>query len=334
MLRPGWVAEADASGLVLRSDTRRLRVTTGPDSARHLLLALAEGPAVLETARPWSNIPEALVRGLVDHGVLMRAEDHSAARDATRELPWQDEYFSHVGVEPTQANARLASSNVLVLGLGGTGSVALQHLVGAGVRNFVLVDHDVVERSNLGRQFIYSREDVGAEKTRAAAAYIRRQSASANIRTRSGRIRSSADVAELLQDVRAVDFCVICVDEPAREAFDITAGELWRTGIPCIHSGVMIRSGFYGPLFDRARSPHAPSCFSARDPTRASLRHLPLGIAFAPVNTVVAASMAAETLHYLVGAYDLVDFERRTFLDLAHGRSVKIGPGSQAAEVP
>ena len=48
-------------------------------------------------------------------------------------------------------------------------------------------------------------------------------------------------------------------------------------------------------------------------------------IAFAPYNTITAALIAAEVLHYLAGAINLVDFQNRTFLDLSHGKLSKIG---------
>lgn len=68
--------------------------------------------------------------------------------------------------------ASLASSHVVVVGLGGIGSPALQYLAGAGVGRLTLVDDGVVETSNLQRQTIYTERDVGHGKTVAARRWL------------------------------------------------------------------------------------------------------------------------------------------------------------------
>lgn len=74
-----------------------------------------------------------------------------------------------VGVHGQQL---LRDSSVLVIGLGGLGSIAAPYLAGAGVGRLYLADRDRVERSNLQRQILYRQEDVGRAKTQAAAAQL------------------------------------------------------------------------------------------------------------------------------------------------------------------
>ena len=54
---------------------------------------------------------------------------------------------------------KLARSHVVIMGLGGLGSPIAMYLAAAGVGQITLVDHDVVELSNLQRQIIHSTED-------------------------------------------------------------------------------------------------------------------------------------------------------------------------------
>ena len=66
----------------------------------------------------------------------------------------------------------LASSSVCILGLGGIGSNIAVALARSGVGRLVLVDFDIVEESNLNRQY-YNLSHVGMKKTDAMVDVIR-----------------------------------------------------------------------------------------------------------------------------------------------------------------
>ncbi|MGW6129339.1 ThiF family adenylyltransferase [Cellulomonas sp. NPDC055163] len=63
---------------------------------------------------------------------------------------------------------RLAAARVLVVGAGGLGSPALLYLAAAGVGTLGVVDDDVVDESNLQRQVLHGRADVGRRKVDSA----------------------------------------------------------------------------------------------------------------------------------------------------------------------
>ncbi len=62
------------------------------------------------------------------------------------------------------AVAQLAETRILVAGLGGVGSFAVEALARAGVGQLILVDHDTVALSNINRQLLALNSTVGQRK--------------------------------------------------------------------------------------------------------------------------------------------------------------------------
>jgi molybdopterin/thiamine biosynthesis adenylyltransferase len=71
-----------------------------------------------------------------------------------------------VGKEGLQ---RIRKSKVAVIGIGGLGSISATKLVTLGVEHLRIVDSDVVDATNLQRQFLYREKDVGKPKVHLAA---------------------------------------------------------------------------------------------------------------------------------------------------------------------
>jgi len=66
------------------------------------------------------------------------------------------------------AQQKLKAARVLVVGSGGLGSPLLLYLAAAGVGTIGIVDFDVVDDSNLQRQVLFGKDDVGRSKAQAA----------------------------------------------------------------------------------------------------------------------------------------------------------------------
>ncbi len=70
-----------------------------------------------------------------------------------------------------EAIQRLKDATVVVVGLGGVGSFAFEALVRVGVGHMVIVDHDVVEETNINRQLVATISTVGQPKVSIAKAH-------------------------------------------------------------------------------------------------------------------------------------------------------------------
>ena len=58
------------------------------------------------------------------------------------------------------AQKKLNNAKVAVFGLGGVGSYVVEGLARAGIGNFVLVDKDIVDITNINRQLIAIETDI------------------------------------------------------------------------------------------------------------------------------------------------------------------------------
>jgi molybdopterin/thiamine biosynthesis adenylyltransferase/rhodanese-related sulfurtransferase len=88
---------------------------------------------------------------------------------------------------------------VLVVGTGGLGSPLLQYLTAAGVGTIGLVDFDVVDRSNLQRQVLYSVGDIGIPKVEAAKNRLEKLNPNVTLITYNTRI-TSVNALDILGD--------------------------------------------------------------------------------------------------------------------------------------
>ncbi|MBL8745966.1 MAG: ThiF family adenylyltransferase [Phycisphaerae bacterium] len=79
---------------------------------------------------------------------------------------------------------RLLSSHALVIGCGALGTVSAEILVRAGVGRVTVVDRDVVEATNLQRQFLFDESDARAGLPKAEAARRRLSSINSEVKVR------------------------------------------------------------------------------------------------------------------------------------------------------
>lgn len=76
------------------------------------------------------------------------------------------------GMEDLEA---LEKTTITVIGAGGLGCPALRLLTAIGFGKIRIIDHDIVELSNLQRQTVYNYEDIGSPKVDAAATNLTKQ---------------------------------------------------------------------------------------------------------------------------------------------------------------
>lgn len=87
-----------------------------------------------------------------------------------------------------EAQRRLLSARIAVVGAGGLGSPILSYLAAAGVGHLTVVDDDVIDVTNLQRQVIHRAQEVGRRKVDSAADFVRGLNPDVSVEVRHTRI--------------------------------------------------------------------------------------------------------------------------------------------------
>jgi len=137
----------------------------------------------------------------------------------------------------------LAQATALIVGLGGLGSPVALYLAAAGVHHLMLVDHDVVELSNLQRQVIHRQDSLGTSKVNSAAATI----ATINPQTQVTTFADALQGQALNDAVAQADVVLDCTDNfQVRYAIHDAC---WARRVPLV-SGAAIRWEGQVAVFD------------------------------------------------------------------------------------
>lgn len=130
--------------------------------------------------------------------------------------------------------ALLGRLRVAIVGLGGTGSLIAQQLVHLGIRDFVLIDPDTLDQTNLNRVVNTTPADVGAPKVELAARYIFSVTKDAAVKAISGDIIRAAVAREL----PTADVIFGCTDSHGSRA--VLQQVSYQYLIPCIDMGTVL----------------------------------------------------------------------------------------------
>ena len=188
---------------------------------------------------------------------------------------------------------RLRSSSVLVVGVGGLGTPAATYLAAAGIGRLGLVDGDVIERSNLHRQFLFSESEVGRMKVEVAKARL----AQVNPNTEVVPFPVRLDTTNAIETMESYDVVVDATDNlPSR----------YLISDACVLSGKL--DVFASALkFDGQASvfcaPEGPCyrCLRPRPPPPESVESCDVAGVLGAVSGVMGAVQAIQAISVLVG---------------------------------
>lgn len=200
------------------------------------------------------------------------------------------------------AQRKLANSKVVLLGIGGTGSYILYTLAAMGTGSVRAVDFDEVQLSNLSRQILYTRADVGKLKVDCARDRINRLNPELEYEFINKKIETEQDIEELIQ---GCDFCILSADTPRKKIKMMANNVCVRLGIPCIYGGSNVDSVVVGPMVIPGKTKDfshvAPHMDYTEDSFTEAFNKSFVSTLIDPYNALAASYTALECVKYLTG---------------------------------
>tara|TARA_B100001094_G_scaffold197715_1_gene191840 strand:- start:49 stop:1143 length:1095 start_codon:yes stop_codon:yes gene_type:complete len=127
---------------------------------------------------------------------------------------------------------RLKSSSIAIVGAGGLAHPTCSYLAAAGIGRISLIDDDIVQLSNLQRQYLFSEGNIGEPKTHALSRAI----SNINPAVEVTQYNSKLVPTNALKLLKGHDIVIDCTDNfSARYLASNTALEL---GVPLVHGSI------------------------------------------------------------------------------------------------
>ena len=228
-----------------------------------------------------------------------------------------DRYARHIVLREIggPGQRRLREASVLVVGAGGLGAPVLLYLAAAGIGRLSIVDDDRVSLSNLQRQVLFRRTDVGSPKVHAAAHAL----AALNDGVRLDLHPARLDAGNADELVAGHD--LVCDGSDNFDTRYLVNATCARLGIPLIAGAIGQWDGQLS-LYDPARGAPCYACVFPERPAEGLAPSCAEAGVVGALPGIVGAAMAMEAIKHVAGAgetlagrlwlYDALAAETRT----------------------
>lgn len=223
-----------------------------------------------------------------------------------------EDYF-HSTSDVVKAVGRLKNSTVMIIGLGAVGSIISAYLTKNHVGNLILVDSDIVDLSNLHRQY-YFESHVGLDKATILKKELKGMNPDVNIKVISQFLTS--DFFEKNQFPNNIDLIINCSDEPSVDATSrVIAKYAMNHNIPHIVGGGY---NLHLTLIGQTIIPFQSACFDCFKTALNSINennlknvkvlnrnNRKLG-SFSPLSGIAASLASLDAFKILINRYDML----------------------------
>jgi molybdopterin/thiamine biosynthesis adenylyltransferase len=197
-----------------------------------------------------------------------------------------------IGIEGQE---KILSSHVVVIGAGGLGSAAAPYLAAAGVGKITLIDHDVVDLTNLQRQIMHRQNSIGMAKVSSAKTMLQELNPHLTVVTLEQKV-----TAELLDELLPNTTVVLdCTDNFTSRHLINAACVKHKT--PLV-SGAAIRfDGQLTVIDPRQKGTPCYACLFPKDQKFDEVQCSTMGV-FSPLVGIIGAMQSAQALQVITDA--------------------------------
>ncbi len=233
-----------------------------------------------------------------------RAEGVEAAREEAAPKPAGtfsgeelERYARHITLRELggPGQKKLKQARVLVVGAGGLGSPVLIYLAAAGVGRTGVIDHDVVDLSNLQRQIIHTDEAQGMPKVFSAEQRIKALNPHVEVRPYHRELTE-----EIAQDLFS-EYDLIVDGTDAWPIRDLINRAAVATGKPVVSGAISAWEGQV-TIYDPAHGAPCMACVFPEAPAPGMAATCSETGVIGAMPGVVGAMMATEAIKWIAGA--------------------------------
>ena len=205
-------------------------------------------------------------------------------------------YSRHLLLEDidVEGQEKLLQAHALVIGAGGLGSAAAPYLAAAGIGKITLVDHDVVELTNLQRQVMHTEQMIGKSKVVSGQQFLGQLNSSIQVDI----VQEKATTNLLAKLLPTVDVVLDCTDNFKTRQLINAACIQYQT--PLV-SGSALRFDGQVSVFDpRAKTSPCYACIFSPEEEFEEVSCSSMGI-FSPLIGIIGTIQAAQALQVIIG---------------------------------
>lgn len=191
-----------------------------------------------------------------------------------------------------EGQEKLLQATVMIVGCGGLGNACIPILAATGIKHLILCDHDVIEPSNLQRQFVFTPDDLQHLKVDVLARYLLQRNPDLKIT----QINSQITAEQLNQYLPLCDVIVDCTDNSHTRHLINAAAVKYQ--VPLVSASVI---QFTGQLMVFNANITESPCYACLFPQHQDDKSCVRNGVFSALVHQIGAAQAAEVLKLIVG---------------------------------
>lgn len=227
----------------------------------------------------------------------------------------------HVGAE---GQTRLGDSHAMIVGVGALGCVSADLLVRAGVGTVTVIDRDLVERSNLHRQPLFTEADAEGKRPKAIAAKDRLESVNSGVEVRGVIADFNSENAMSLIEGGGIPDVLIDGTDNFETRFLINDCSV-KLGVPYVYGGAISTKGS-AAVFVPGRGGPCLRCIVPTAPEAGTQPTCESAGVVGAVSSIIGSYQAAESMKVLMGQWERVMGSMLSF-DLWEGVRTRVELG-------